>query len=417
MSSNQTIATEKSVNVRRHCPICASKTAKLLHTQTFSLYEGHSLPATYDIVACDSCSFVYNESGATQKDYDYFYRQLSKYESAVAPAGHNARQYDIDKYERVVDTVEKLLKDKNAAILDVGCASGGLLKTFKNRGFKNLTGFDPSANCAKSLRNFEINGVNGGAFIENFADPNDFHNHKEKFDCVIFSHVLEHVHDVDMAVQNLLSFVKPGGIFYVEVPDCTRYTRYYISPFHYFDFEHINHFGEKSLSNLMSKHECTWIESGAKDLQHSDLEFYPAVYSAFRKGKTDKGAYKIDVDHEVRENVTRYIAMSAAADSWPELKELAKSQTEVVVWGAGAYALRLFANTLLNECNVKCLVDNDSKKHGLSLMKFSKVKIQSPKEILKNFSGPIIVCSALYNHEIVKEIEGMGLKNRVVVLK
>jgi 2-polyprenyl-3-methyl-5-hydroxy-6-metoxy-1,4-benzoquinol methylase len=415
--NKNTLDTEKTINVRRHCPICSSSKAKLLHTQVFSLYEGHSLPAKYEIVSCEVCDFVYNESEASQKDYNYFYNQLSKYESSVAPAGLTLNKYDVEKYGRIVDTLEGYLKNKDVSILDVGCASGGLLRTFKTRGFTNLTGFDPSASCVNTLRSFEVKGVQGGAFIENFADPNDFSNNKEKFDCVTFSHVLEHVHDLDSAVQNLISYVKKDGLLYIEVPDATRYTQYYISPFHYFDFEHINHFGPKSLNNLMSKHDCTLIASGSKDLPHSSLEFYPAVFALFKVSKSDKAPHKLENDLDCRNNVTRYIGMSDCADSWPDLESISKDKTEVVVWGAGAYALRLHANTMLRECNIKCFVDNDSKKHGVALKDFKKLKILSPQEVLKDFKGPIIVCSALYNHEIVKEIEGMGLKNKLIVLK
>lgn len=400
----------KSKEVIRVCPICANKSGELLHNQSFQLYEGFCLPDAYDVVCCKKCGFVYADTPATQKDYNDFYGNFSKYENSISPGGR-INPCDLDKYERMTRDLGKLLKDKNASILDIGCAKGGLLSTLKIHGFNNLTGLDPSLSCVNQVKSQGINALLGGLFEENFSGT----ELKDIFDCVIISHVIEHVYDLLGAIKNAFSYVKSGGLLYLEVPDSARYTRYYIAPYHYFDFEHINHFDEHSLNNLMSHFSCEQVASDKKDVQHSNAVFYPAVYSVYRKKETIDKQQNIVPNFNVRKNVVRYIEMSRQADYWPELEDLVKTQEKIVVWGAAAYTSRVFKTSLLKKCNIVGFIDNDSKKQGA---KFGNdVKIYPPKDLLPNFKGPIVVCSAVYNNEIAKEIYNMAISNTVIVLR
>jgi hypothetical protein len=165
----------------------------------------------------------------------------------------------------------------------------------------------------------------------------------------------------------------------------------------------------------MSRYKCEYVISGKKDLQHSNVVYYPAVYSVYRKMGMNGNHREIIPSFDVNENIIRYIEMSRQADYWPELEKLVMTQEEIVVWGAGAYALRLYKTSLLSECNIISFIDNDPKKRGVEFD--TKVKIHLPKDILPKFKGTIVVCSAVYNNEIVKEIDEMVIGNRVIVLK
>ncbi len=401
---------KKIKKVIRACPICLGGSGELLYEQRFHLYQGHCLLDAYDVVSCIKCGFVYADSGATQKDYNRYYSEFSKYENSLAPGGL-VNQCDLDKYERMVHDLSKIIPDKNTSILDIGCAKGGLLATFKAHGYNDLTGLDPSLNCVAQVKAQGIPALQGGLFLDNF--PQGFL--KQAFDCVIVSHVLEHVYDLSTAVKNAFSLVKTGGFLYLEVPDSSRYTQYYVAPYHYFDFEHINHFDLCSLNNLFVKSHSEYVASGKKDLQHSNTVYYPAVYSVYRKCDGLVLDREIVSDQNLRDNVIRYIEMSRQADHWRELDELAASKEAIVVWGAGAYALRLYRMSPLSECNIISFIDNDLKKRQAVFA--TNVTVKLPKEVLPDFKGTIVVCSAVYNNEIVKEIDGMRLNNRVVVLK
>ncbi len=43
-----------------------------------------------------------------------------------------------------------------------------------------------------------------------------------KFDCIILSHVLEHIRDLESVFENLANLTQIGSTLYLEVPDATR---------------------------------------------------------------------------------------------------------------------------------------------------------------------------------------------------
>jgi len=395
--------------VRRGCPICGGTRAECLLRQEFCLYQGHCLPDSYDLVSCAQCGFVYADTRATQKEYNQYYNLFSKYESAQGPCGINP--HEAHKYERIIKDLDDILPGKEASVLDIGCAKGGLLITMQQHGYQHLTGLDPSPNCVQQVRQQGIRAIQGGLFAENFGTE----QLEDRYDCVILSHILEHVVDLQTAVRRTVPLVKPGGFLYIEVPDAARYTRYYVAPYSYFELEHINHFDRQALDNLMSEYAGDLTAAGDKDVRHSTLICYPAVYVIYRLQNRDGASRRIVPGSVARENVRRYIEMSRQGMYWPELEDLAAGQEEIVVWGAGAYAMRLYRTTRLKDCRINSFVDNDPKKHGARFD--SGVVIRSPREVLSDFSGPIVVCSAVYNHEIVEEIQALGLENRLIVLR
>lgn len=133
-------------NAQRKCPICGEVWVEVLYTQHFSLPDNMMLPTVYDIVACSKCEFVYADTSASQKDYDLFYTDMSKYEEPVIASGGGNTLWDRERLTRVANDLESYI-NKSSAILDIGCANGGLLVILKERGFINLTGLDQSPSC------------------------------------------------------------------------------------------------------------------------------------------------------------------------------------------------------------------------------------------------------------------------------
>jgi SAM-dependent methyltransferase len=392
----------------RTCPICAHDVVETLHHQRFAVPDDYLLPGAYDVVACRTCGFVYADTSATQADYDRFYQEFSKYEDNAVATGGGGTDCDLRRLERTATDLAGFIPDRFAAIMDIGCANGGLLLALKLRGYDNLTGLDPSRACVDHVAKKGMRAVRGGLFDENEADEAV---DREQFDVIILSHVLEHVHDVQRAVKNSLRKLKPGGILYVEVPDASRYPDYFIVPYYYFDCEHINHFDEHSLMNLVLPFGCELLTASKKELPVSAEAAYPAVYAVFRKTGEKAPAAELVPDFAVRESVAAYVEKSRGIKTYQEFDELARTREEIIVWGAGSYALRLLEATSLGECTIIAFVDKDSKKQGTKL---KGVPICSP-EILRNFNGPLVICAALHNREILREIEAMHLDCRVVI--
>jgi SAM-dependent methyltransferase len=397
------MSSPKYKTTTRRCPICNFKKGELLHFQSFKLPEDHVLPESYDLVSCVNCGFVFADTSASQKDYDRFYRDFSKYEDRSISTGSGARVYDKNRLEITARAIGKVIKDKNASILDIGSGNGGLLIALKRICFKDLTGLDPSKKCVEIMKEAGLKAIQGGLFDNAI---------KLKYDCIILSHVLEHIYDLKRAIKNINKWASKKAIIYAEVPDASRYHDHFVVPYYYFDIEHINHFDSNSLKNLFSG-TFSPVGIGQKDLQVSDRLKYPAGFAIFRKTPQVNGKNKLKYSSKARNSIIKYIQISKKHYNFPELDELASSKEPIIVWGAGNFTTRLLENSALNKCNIVAFVDKDPKKQGGTL---NKVKIYSPA-ILRTKSYPIVISSAVFADQIMHEILHLGLGNRIIILQ
>jgi 2-polyprenyl-3-methyl-5-hydroxy-6-metoxy-1,4-benzoquinol methylase len=392
----------------RSCPICHSEDGKVLHNQKFSVPDHYKLPKEYDVVSCVNCNFVYADTDATQADYDDYYEQFSKYEEKSS-SGSGTTYLDAVRLEQTATDIDSQLKNPIAKILDIGCGNGGLLSALSRLGYQNLTGMDPSATSTEYIvNNLHFSAIQGGIFT---SDLFDVTSEEEKYDCIILSHVMEHIYDLKQSIRNIARLLKQNGFVYVEVPDASRYHEFYVVPYYYFDCEHINHFDEASLGKLMKSAELECVLYKKKDLKVSDELLYPAVFGLYQWNHSSPFSF-VD-DHAVKNSIHNYCEKSKVESKlFEQLDPLIKLNEPVVVWGAGSYALRVFETTRLKECNLVGFVDKDSKKHGLTI---GNIPVYST-DLLRNFRGTIIICSALYSKDIKMEILQMGLVNPVFSL-
>lgn len=149
----------------------------------------------------------------------------------------------------------KLLpRDKNAAILDIGCGDGGFVFFLQNEGYARAEGIDVSAEQIETGKAMGIGGIQR-ADLQAF-----FTNKKEAYDCVVALDVLEHftreeIFDILFAVRAAL---RPGGCFILQSPNGEGI--FHTSIF-YGDFTHEIAFTESSLRQIclntgFSKVEC-----------------------------------------------------------------------------------------------------------------------------------------------------------------
>ena len=100
-------------------------------------------------------------------------------------------------------------------ILDVGCAAGSLLYTFREQA-ELMTGFEPDGQMAAAAQ------ARLGAQAVIYAAPFDVRGLESDFDLICASHVLEHVPDCVGFLEALLEQLAPRGRLFLEVPQDTR---------------------------------------------------------------------------------------------------------------------------------------------------------------------------------------------------
>jgi hypothetical protein len=391
----------------RSCPICTNPKGKVLHKQLFSLPSNSPLPHELDIVFCSNCGFVFADTPVNQLVYNEYYTLLSKYEDIEISTGSGTDSFDLLRLEAAVNIIQRILPFKSAKILDMGCANGGLLKVLNNLGYQNVIGVDPSETCIKHIESCGIKCIKGDIFSQSFQDLST------TFDCIILTHVLEHIYDLNTAIENLSSKLNDNGVLYIEVPDASHYSDFFIVPYYYIDCEHINHFDKNSLSNLICSKGFTQIETQNINFKVNESTNYPAVYSVFKKTKQSIFTGICLSDH-TQNSFLNFIRQSQTNNGNDKLIQLfVESQEPVYIWGAGQFTMRLLKNSALGECNIQGFIDSDSNKQG------KKIKFQTifpPSHLIQN-NISVIICSALHHIDIEKTIKTINDKIKVFIMK
>jgi SAM-dependent methyltransferase len=378
----------------------------VLHTQRFVLPEGHPLADGYDVLCCEACGFVFADTTVSQKEYDEFYRNCSKYEDGQTSTGGGGSRWDLQRLREQAATIAEIVGDRDARILDVGCANGGLLRALQELGYCRLTGLDPSPVCAANTC------LHAGIYAEagSLANlPPDF----GPFDCIILSHVLEHVQDLRAAIGAVRLLLTRQGCVYLEVPDAMRYADFLAAPFQDFNTEHINHFSGTCLANLARSAGLTLQQEGTRLIEGPHPLPYPAVYGFFRPRSGP--ASRLVHETGLRGKILEYIALSRSMMEQIEerLRPAVKSGQELIVWGTGQLALKLLAETSLGSARIAAFVDGNPINHGRLLC---GRRILAPEQVA-GLPYPIVITSTLHEEEIVSTIRNrLRLPNQVITL-
>jgi SAM-dependent methyltransferase len=116
-------------------------------------------------------------------------------------------------HKRVLDSLSAIRCPADAAILDAGCGTGGLMQVLRKRGFRNVRGFDLSTDALEicgerglEVRKGDITQIDGV--------------YGESFDAVISNDVLCYLDEAQTlsTIGKVHSVLKPGGVFMGNLP-------------------------------------------------------------------------------------------------------------------------------------------------------------------------------------------------------
>jgi SAM-dependent methyltransferase len=402
----------------RVCGACGATGNTVCHHQRFIVPDGYPLPAEYNIAICRRCGFVYADPAATQRDYDRFYCEWSKYDDSATATGSGLSPYDAARLTITASDIARALPSRAASILDAGCATGGLLTALRDHGFTAVAGLDPSPRCAAACRERGFEAYVGS--ISTASAP----AHMPKFDCVVVSHVLEHVYDIPAFFTAARRLLAPGGYLYIETPDAARYDDYLYAPFQEFNTEHINHFSARALENTVRRFGFQPVMVEQKVIQTAADTLYPAVFGLFRDSGGTADEHAVVCDQELPCRIAAYIRHSA--EQMERINQHLASQLantpRVILWGAGQLAMKLLALPCLAQTEVRALVDNNPILRGKTLAGAPIIGPQEmgPQEMgPRNIAGtrePIIIATLLHADKIGAQIRRLGLSNPVISL-
>jgi len=134
-------------------------------------------------------------------------------------------------------------QSQKGRILDIGAGTGDFLLTAKNDGWETV-GVEPSDRA----KNIAIQ--KGISFVNEISDLEN-----NSFDVITMWHVLEHVPNLELQIQELKRLLKPTGTLIVAVPNFKSYdAQHYKTFWAAYDVPiHFWHFSKKAIQSLFEK--------------------------------------------------------------------------------------------------------------------------------------------------------------------
>lgn len=228
----------------RPCQICEN-------TSYFTVSEIDRYLLNVSTVVCKVCGFMYTDPVMRQSDYIDFYKNY--YRPLYTNAFKATDTFFNDQLKtgrRIQKYLSKITNLEGKTIVEIGTGAGGILKAFLDKG-SNVIGCDFGEEYLHHGREFGLDLRDGDISVIPSSTA----------DVVIYSHVLEHILNLDHEFENLKRILKPGGLVYVEVPGLFFIHYTYRGNFlRFLQNAHLYHFSKKTLINLMRKYHFSPIK-------------------------------------------------------------------------------------------------------------------------------------------------------------
>lgn len=163
----------------------------------------HGRRQLYTLVRCSTCALVWLSHPPRREEigehYTDAYHRLISGAGEDSPARWGFRKVAIAQHKQ------------SGVLLDLGCSSGSFLEFLKGEPWK-LYGIEMSVDCAKVAEEKSGAQVFVGDIVKAPFAPGSF-------DVITCFDVLEHLYEPRQVMAKVMEWLKPGGIFYVLVPN------------------------------------------------------------------------------------------------------------------------------------------------------------------------------------------------------
>ena len=213
---------------------------------------------------CGNCSTIYNSPRIKKEFLEKMYREgeYNNYVTKLTLPGDEIRKNVTEV--RKVEQVQSLF-NKKGKILDVGCGAGVFLSIAQEHGW-HCTGIEMSGAGAVAARNMGIQIIE-----QSF----DHYQTTQKFDCVTFWGVLEHVVNPMEQITKAVSMLNKEGAIVFEVPSADSLLMQYVIqhglvPYRFIESaRHLTFFSRQSIDMICHEIDfrLEFIESNGLDIQ------------------------------------------------------------------------------------------------------------------------------------------------------
>jgi len=182
------------------CPVCGHAGARDWLKAPDRL---HGRQEMYTLVRCPACSIVWLDNPPKAQEMHLHYTEA--YDQLISVAGQSSPGRWGFRLEAIAQ------HNQSGALLDLGCSSGAFLELMRGEAWK-LYGIEMSAEVARTAEAKSGAEVFVGTILDAPFAP-------ASFDVITCFDVLEHLYEPRRVMARVSEWLKPGGIFYVLVPN------------------------------------------------------------------------------------------------------------------------------------------------------------------------------------------------------
>jgi 2-polyprenyl-3-methyl-5-hydroxy-6-metoxy-1,4-benzoquinol methylase len=228
------------------CPICNSNNIQeQLSAKDYTVSQN-----VFSIWYCNACTARFTQDVPGQDAIGAYYASENYISHSDTKKGiinslyHLVRKRTLGAKRRLVINATGITK---GAILDIGCGTGAFLNTMKEADW-NITGLEPD-NIART-KAAELYAIHP-------QEPDKlFELTQASFNAITMWHVLEHVHELHVYINQIEKLLAPAGKVFIAVPNYTSkdadiYKEYWAA---YDVPRHLYHFSPQSMETLLAQH-------------------------------------------------------------------------------------------------------------------------------------------------------------------
>jgi 2-polyprenyl-3-methyl-5-hydroxy-6-metoxy-1,4-benzoquinol methylase len=231
------------------CPICGKEEFK-----NFLVVNDNAVSKeSFVIVECENCTLKFTNPRPSVESIGKYYESEEYISHSNIKTGIINRAYHVVRSITTKQKVELINRYSPAkgAILDYGCGTGVFLSACKSDGWE-IRGVEPNAKARE-----EASGLTGEMIAGSLQEIAG-----EKFEAITLWHVLEHIHQLNETMAELIEMLQEDGTLVIAVPNADSHdAQQYKADWAAYDVpRHLYHFTQATMKRLLKKHKMQLVE-------------------------------------------------------------------------------------------------------------------------------------------------------------
>jgi SAM-dependent methyltransferase len=231
------------------CPICKAQNIIVTKSVT-SIYTNRFC----ELAQCGVCGHLFLLNFPSTRETDAIYKTIYNYGSHWVIQGE--KKWRFWKLGMRIRRIIPL----DARIIDIGCGYGSNLEVFRELGYPHLLGIEINPSAVNRCKKNNLD-VFEGSFSQWLQTKQKIFAYSHN--CILLSHVIEHIHDINEFFDEVDTFLKSGDYIIVLLPNYESFTSVFFGRFWgwWQVPAHLHHFSKDSILRLLSLRKYSVIMS------------------------------------------------------------------------------------------------------------------------------------------------------------